>query len=71
MDEFLDPSDESIDGELTFVDARLALEARSWQRMNPSQRRQLLWRLADAIEARVWEPRSHLSWEEARPAEVR
>ncbi len=33
--------------------ARKALETRDWQRMNPSQRGQLLWRLAEAVEARA------------------
>ena len=35
--------------------ARAALEGSAWSRMNPSERGQLLWRLADAIEARTEE----------------
>lgn len=50
--------------------ARQALEARAWQRMNPSQRGQLLWRLADAIEARADEFAQLESLDNGKPLTV-
>ncbi len=50
--------------------ARQALEARAWQRMNPSQRGQLLWQLADAIEARADEFAQLESLDNGKPLTV-
>jgi phenylacetaldehyde dehydrogenase len=50
--------------------ARRALESPSWQRMNPSQRGQLLWRLADAIEARADEFAQLESLDNGKPLTV-
>jgi phenylacetaldehyde dehydrogenase len=50
--------------------ARQALEDRAWQRMNPSQRGQLLWRLADAIEARADEFAQLESLDNGKPLTV-
>lgn len=50
--------------------ARKALEDRAWQRMNPSQRGQLLWRLADAIDARADEFAQLESLDNGKPLAV-
>lgn len=50
--------------------ARTALEAPSWRRMNPSLRGQLLWRLADAIEANADEFAQLESLDNGKPLTV-
>jgi phenylacetaldehyde dehydrogenase len=50
--------------------ARRAFGSPSWQRMNPSQRGQLLWRLADAVEARADEFAQLESLDNGKPLTV-
>jgi len=60
----------SEDIDLAVAAARRALEGRDWARMNPSQRGQLLWRLADAIEARTEEFAQLESLDNGKPLSV-
>ncbi|MCL4683736.1 aldehyde dehydrogenase family protein [Myxococcota bacterium] len=58
------------DVERAVAAARRALEAPAWRRMNPSQRGQLLWRLADAIEAHADEFAQLESLDNGKPLSV-